>query len=106
MVFAAHLKNKLWFISRNFKLKKSLNCTDGTTLPEYGIYKKQNTVTKLNKSISSATNNLKKSPFNSSNDHDNCVHHLFTWGLPLIDWFPTLKNTGSVQERTSAGSSL
>ena len=38
MVFADHLKNKMWFISRNFKLKISLNCTDGTTLPQYGIY--------------------------------------------------------------------
>ena len=49
------------------------------------------------KSKSSAHNILpKKNVFNSSYDHDNVVHQLFTWGLPLIDWFPMLKNTGSV----------
>jgi hypothetical protein len=47
------------FTSRNFKFKIPLNCTDGTTLPQYGIYKKQNTGTKLNKSISCAQNLLK-----------------------------------------------
>jgi hypothetical protein len=77
-----------------------------TTIPQCGIYKKQNTGTKLNKSISSAHNILPKNAFNRSNDHENCVHYLFAWGLPLIDWYPMLKNTGSVQERTSAGSSL
>ena len=39
MVFVAHLKNKMRFKYRNFKFKISLNCTDGTTLPQYGIYK-------------------------------------------------------------------
>jgi hypothetical protein len=54
MVFVAHLKYKMRFIYRNFKFKIPLSCTDGTTLPQYRIYKKQNTGTKLNKSISSA----------------------------------------------------
>ena len=45
MVFVAHLKNKMRFTSRNFKFKIPLNCTDGTTLPQYGIYKKQKTGT-------------------------------------------------------------
>ena len=40
MVFVAHLKNKMRFAYRNFKFKIPLNCTDGTTLPQYGIYKK------------------------------------------------------------------
>jgi hypothetical protein len=92
--------------SRNFKFKIPLNCTDGTTLPQYGIYKKQNTGTKLNKSISSAHSILPKNAFSSPNDHENFVHYLFTWGLPLINWYPMSKNTGSVQERTCAGSSL
>jgi hypothetical protein len=56
MVFVAHLQNKMRFTYRNFKFKIPLNCTDGTTLPQYGIYKKQNTGTKLNKSISFAHN--------------------------------------------------
>ena len=77
MVFVAHLKNKMRFTYRNFKFKIPLNCPDGTTLPQYGIYKKQNTVTKLNKSISSAHIILPKSAFNSPNDHENCVHYLF-----------------------------
>jgi hypothetical protein len=47
-----------------------------------------------------------KKAFNSPNDHANFVHYLFTWGLPLINWYPMSKNTGSVQERTCAGSSL
>jgi hypothetical protein len=47
MVFVAHLKNKMRFTSRKCKFKIPLNCT----LPQYGIYKKQNTGTKLNKSI-------------------------------------------------------
>ena len=38
MVFVAHLKNKMRFTYRNFKFKIPLNCTDGTTLPQYGIY--------------------------------------------------------------------
>ena len=50
------LKKKKRFTSRNFKLKKTLKCTDGTTLPQYGIHNKQNTGTQLNKSISSANN--------------------------------------------------
>jgi hypothetical protein len=62
------------FTSRNFKFKIPLNCTDGTTLPQYGIYKKQNTGTNLNKSISSAHNILSENAFNSSNDHENVVH--------------------------------
>jgi hypothetical protein len=37
MVFVAHLKNKTRFTYRNFKFKIPLNCTDGTTLPQYGI---------------------------------------------------------------------
>ena len=74
MVFVAHFKKKKRFTSRNFKFKIPLNCTDGTTLPQYGIYKKQNTGTKLNKSISSAHNILQENAFNSSNDHENCVH--------------------------------
>jgi hypothetical protein len=41
MLFVAHLKNKMRFTSRNFKFKIPLNCTDGTTLPQYGIFKKQ-----------------------------------------------------------------
>ena len=53
-----------------------LNCTVLYTLPQYGIYKKQNTGTKLNKNISSAHNILPKNTFNSSNDHENCVHYL------------------------------
>jgi hypothetical protein len=106
MVFVAHLKYKMKFTYRNFKFKIPLNCTDGTTIPQCGIYKKQNTGTKLNKSISSAHNILPKNAFNRSNDHENCVHYLFAWGLPLIDWYPMLKNTGSVQERTCARSNL
>jgi hypothetical protein len=47
MVFVAHLKYKMRFTYRNFKFKIPLNCTDGTTLPQYRIYKKQNTGTKL-----------------------------------------------------------
>jgi hypothetical protein len=53
---------------RKFKFKISLNCTDGTTLPQYGIYEKQNTGTKPNKSISSAHSILPKNAFNSPND--------------------------------------
>ena len=102
MVFVAHLKKKR-FTSRNVKFKIPLNCTNGTTLPQYGIYKKQITGTKLNKSISSAHNILPKNAFNSHNDHEQFVHYLFTWGLPLINWYPMSKNTGSVQERTCAG---
>ena len=60
MVFVAPLKNKMRFTSRNFKFKIPLNCTDGTTLPQYGICKNKNTGTKLNKSISSAHNILPK----------------------------------------------
>ena len=74
MVFVAHLKYKMRFTYRNFKFKIPLNCTDGTTLPQYGIYKKQNTGTKLNKTISSAHNILPENAFNSSNDHENVVH--------------------------------
>jgi hypothetical protein len=37
MVFVAHLKNKMRFTSRNFKFKIPLNCTNGTTLPQYEI---------------------------------------------------------------------
>ena len=106
MVFVAHLKYKMRFTSRNFKFKIPLNCTDGNTLPQYGTYKKKNTGTKLNKSISSAHNILPKNAFNSPNDHENFVHYLFTWRLPLINWYPMSKNTGSVQERTCASSSL
>ena len=106
MVFVAPSKNKMRFTSRNFIFKIPLNCTDGTTLPQYGIHKNQNTGTKLNKSISSAHNILPKNAFNSPNDHANFVHYLFTWGLPLINWYPMSKNTGSVQERTCAGISL
>jgi hypothetical protein len=106
MVFVAHLKNKMMFTYRNFKFKIPLNCTDGTTLPQYGICKKQNTRTKLNKSISSAHSILPKSAFNSPDDHEHFVHYLFTWGLPLINWYPMSKTTGTVQERTYAGSSL
>jgi hypothetical protein len=102
MVCVAHLKNKMRFRSRNYKFKIPLNCT----LPQYGIYKKPNTGTKLNKSLSSAYSILPKNAFNSPNDHEHCVHYLCTWGLPLINWYPMSKNTGSVQERTCAGSSL
>ena len=78
MVFVAHLKNKMRFTSRNLKFKISLNCTaDGTTFPQYGIYKKQNTGTKLNKRISSAHKIIPNKAFNSPNDHENCVHYLF-----------------------------
>jgi hypothetical protein len=80
MVFVAHLKYKMRFTYRNFKFKIPLNCTDGTTLPQYRIYKKQNTGTKLNKSISSAHSILPKNGFNSPNEHENGVHYLFTWG--------------------------
>jgi hypothetical protein len=54
--FFAHFAISLirGFTSRNFKFKIPLNCTDGITLPQYGIYKKQNTGKKLNNSISSA----------------------------------------------------
>ena len=106
MVFVALLKNKMRLTSRHFKFKIPLNCTDGTTLPQNGIYKKQNTGTRLNKSMSSAHNILLKNTFNSPNDHEYFVHYLFTWGLPLINWYTMSKNTGSVQERTCAGSSL
>ena len=54
MVFVAHLKYKMRFTYRNFKFKIPLNCSDGTTLPQYGIYKKQNTGTKLNQRLSRA----------------------------------------------------
>ena len=87
------------FISRNSNFKIPLHCTDGITHPQYRICKKQNTGTKLNKSISSAHSILPQNAFNSSNDHDNFVHYLVAWGLPLIDWYPMLKNTRSVQER-------
>ena len=50
------------------KQKWQLLLTYGTTLPPYGILKRQNTVTKLNKSISSAHNILSQKHFNSSND--------------------------------------
>ena len=83
MVFVAHLKYKMRFTYRNFKFKIPLNCTDGTTLPQYRIYKKQNTGTKLNKSISSAHSILPKNAFSSPNDHENCVHYLFTWGAAI-----------------------
>ena len=106
MVYVAHLKNKMRFTYRNFKFKILLHCTDGTTLPQYGIYKKQNTGTKLNKSISSAHSILPKNSFNSPNDHAHFVHYLFSWVLPLINWFPMSKSTGFVQERTCVGSSL
>ena len=85
MVFVALLKNKMRLTSRHFKFKIPLNCTDGTTLPQNGIYKKQNTGTKLNKSISCAHNILPKNAFNSPNDHENVVHYLFSCGLPLIN---------------------
>jgi hypothetical protein len=52
------------------------------TLPQYGIYKKQNRGTKLSKNISSAHSILPKNAFNSPNDHENFVHYLFAWGLP------------------------
>ena len=106
MVFVAHLKNKMRFTYRNFRFTIPLNCKDGTTLPQYEIYQKQNTGTKLNKSISSADNILPKNAFNSPNDHEHFVHYLFSRGLPLINWYHMSKNTGSVQERTCAGSSL
>jgi hypothetical protein len=102
MIFVAHLKNKMRLTSRNCKFKIPLNCT----LPHYGIYKKQNTGTQLNKSISSAHSFLPNNAFNSPNDHEHVVHYFVTWGLPLINWYPMSKNTGSVQERTCAGSSL
>jgi hypothetical protein len=105
MVFVAHLKKKR-FTSRNFKFKIPLNCTDDTIFPQYGIYKKQSTGTKLNISISSAQSVLPENAFNSPNDHEKFVHYLFAWGLPLINWYPMSKNTGSVQGRTCAGSSL
>jgi uncharacterized protein (DUF486 family) len=50
-----------------------------------------NTGTKLNKSISSAHSILPKNAFSSPNDHENFVHYLFTWGLPLINWYPMVK---------------
>jgi hypothetical protein len=106
MVFVAHLKNKMRFSYRNFKFKLPLNCTDGTTLPQYGIYKKQNTGTKLNKSISSAHIIQPKNAFNSPNDHENAMHYLFTCGLPLINWYPMSKNTVSTEKRSFVGSSL
>jgi hypothetical protein len=71
LVFVAHLKNKMRFTYRNLKFKIQLNCTDGITLPQYGIYKKQNTGTKLNKSISFAHSIIPKNAFNSPNDHEN-----------------------------------
>jgi hypothetical protein len=106
MVFVAYLENKMRFTYRNFKFKIPLNCTNGTTLPQYGINKKQNIGTNLNKSISSVHSILPKNAFNSPNDHENVVHYLCTWGLPLINWYHMSKNTGSVQERTCASSSL
>ena len=83
MVFVAHLKHKMRFTYRNFKFQIPLNCTDGTTLPQYGIYKKQNTGTKLNKSISSVHSILPKNAFSSPNDHENFVHYLFTLGAAI-----------------------
>ena len=85
------------FKYRNFKFKISLNCTDGTTLPQYGIYKQQNTGTKLNKSISSAHSILPKNAFNIPNDHEHCVHYLCTWGLPLINWYPMSKHSSQLR---------
>ena len=101
MVFVAHLKNKMRFTYRNFKFKIPLNVR--TVLH---FHKKQNTGTKLNKNISSAHSILPKNAFNSPNDHEHFLHYLFTWGLPLINWYPMSKNTGSEQERTCARSSL
>ena len=101
MVFVAHLKNKMRFTSRNFKFKIPLNCTDGTILPQYGIYKKKNTGTKLNKSISSAHKILPKNAFNSLNDHENFVRYL----LYVNQLVSMSKNTGSVQKHICAGSS-
>jgi hypothetical protein len=106
MVFVAHLKYKMRFRYRNFKFKIQINCKDGTKLQQYGIYKKQITGTKLNKSISSAHSILPKNAFTSPNDHEHVVLYLFTWGLPLINWYSMSKNTVSVQERICAGSSL
>jgi len=73
-----------------------------TTRPQYGIYKKQNTGTKLNKGISSA-HIILLNIFNSSTDHETFVHYLFACGLPLIDWFPMMKNIGSVLEFICSG---
>ena len=78
MLFVAYLENKMRFTYRNFKFKIPLNCTNGTTLPQYGINKKQNIGTNLNKSISSVHSILPKNAFNSPNDHENVVHYLFT----------------------------
>jgi hypothetical protein len=99
MVFVALLKNKMRLTSRHFKFKIPLNCTDGTTLPQNGIYKKQNTGTKLNKSISCAHNILPKNAFNSPNDHENVVHYLFSCGLPLINWIGMLCRKAQGQYR-------
>jgi len=43
MTIAVHLKNKIRFVSPNFKLRIPLNCTNGATLRQDGILKKQNT---------------------------------------------------------------
>jgi len=43
MTIAVHLENKLRLVPRNLKLRIPLYCTNGTTLPQYGILKKQNT---------------------------------------------------------------
>jgi hypothetical protein len=64
-----------------------------------GIYKKQNTGTKLNKNISFPHNILPKNVFNSPNDHENVVHYLFTWGLPLINWIGMLCRKTQGQNR-------
>ena len=101
MVFVAHLKYIMRFTYRNFKFKIPLNCTDGTTLPQYGIYKKQHTGTKLNKSILSAHKILPKNAFNSLNDHENFLRYL----LYVNQLVSMSENTGSVQERICAGSS-
>ena len=95
---------KIRFVPRNFKIL--LNCTVGTTLPQYAIYKKQNTGTKQNKCISSAHSILPKNTFNSYIDHGKFAHYLFTLGLPLIALFPMFKSTGSSLEYSCECNSL
>jgi hypothetical protein len=59
---------------------------DGTTFPQYGIYKKQNTGTKLNKRISSAHKIIPNNAFNSPNDHENCVQMHNAIRNKIVNW--------------------
>jgi hypothetical protein len=105
MLFVAHLK-KMRFKSKNIKFKIPLNCRDGTMLPQCGIYKKQSTGTKLNKSISSAHNILPRKRFQQPQLTMNILCITTLHGAAINQLVSYVKNTGSVQELTCAASSL